>query len=49
MHMRLVIYEKKEKRILLKGDRMVTEWLGMVTEWSLKSTCHSVDLMVTER
>ena len=33
---------KEEKWILLKGDRMVTEW-------SLKHTCHSVDWMVTER
>ena len=28
---------------------MVTEWHWMVTEWSLKCTCHSVDWMVTER
>ena len=26
---------------------MVTEWHWMVTEWSLKCTCHSVDWMIT--
>ena len=49
MYIRSVIYEKKTKWLLLKGDGMVTEWHWMVTEWPLKCTCHSVDWMVTER
>ena len=40
--------KKEEKWILLKGYGMVTEWHWMSTEWSLKSSCHSVDWMVTE-
>ena len=35
--------------ILLKGNGMVTDRHWIVTEWSLKCTCHSVDWMVTER
>ena len=49
IHVRSVIYEKNEKWILLKGDGMVTELYWMVSEWSLKCTCHSVDWTVTER
>ena len=49
MHIGSVIYGKKGKWILLKGDGMVTEWHWMVTEWWLKCTCHSVDWMVTEK
>ena len=40
---------KKGKWIWLKGDGMMTEWQWMVTEWSLKCTCRSVDWIVTER
>ena len=48
-YIRSVIYGKKGNWILLKGDGMVTEWHRILTEWSLKCTCHSVDWMVTER
>ena len=40
---------KIEKLTLLKSDAMVTEGHWMVTEWSLKCTCHSVHWMITGR
>ena len=47
MDIRKVIYERKEKWILLKSDGMVTEWHWLVTKWSLKCTCNG-DWKVTE-
>lgn len=51
MHLKPVIYNKnkKEKWILLKCDIIVTKWHWIVTEWSLKCTCHWVDWMLNER